>query len=187
MTSKKICFVRALLASIVLFALGCSHTALSPNAFSKPTFEEQGLSALPSVSICLRNVPATLGHQFGLLVFPLGIIDGGIESEHRLFSELAINAARRGIALKLSCESPRLFFDVVKLDVSANDALFIRYVSARISANLVDTSTNQFIPLEGRASSWRRFGYRAQLDAIFHDAANAAFQKVPFEKFRTLR
>lgn len=187
MGSKKIRFTLLSHAITLLCLSGCAHTTLSPTAFTTPSIQALGLTALPSVSICIREIPATLGHQYGLVILPLGVIDGGPETSRRIFSELSITAARRGVALKETCAAPRVYFDVIDVAVSAKDALFLRYVSARISANFLDASTGQSIAVDGSASSWRRFGYRAQLDAVFHEAATAAFKKVPFEKFLTLR
>jgi len=156
---------------------GCSHTMLSPSAFKTPIVSPESAATL-----CIEEIPDTLGHQYGLVILPLGIIDGGEAARLRLSDEITIAAARSGVSLKYSCQNPDFTLRVTELSVSAWDWLFLRRVAVSISGTISSLHPRASKPFLMRVSaataSWRRFGFTSQLDSEFHRASQLAFRSV---------
>lgn len=177
------CMGVAAVSTVAAFLLiGCAHTQL-PAA----PFRIEKTSAYPSLDVCISAVPEVLGHQYGLIVFPLGVIDGGDSARARIVSELQVAAAKHGVALHESCSAPQIVVHMQRAAVTVWDLFFVRRVVASLSGTIGPAGGAFPWKFEAESASWRRFGFSAQLDKEFHDVAVRAFDEVPFEKLLTLR
>ena len=156
---------------------GCSRTVISPSAFKTSI-----ISAEPAATLCIEEMPKTLGHQYGLVILPLGVIDGGESARLRLSDEITVAAARSGVSLKYSCQNPDFTLRLTELNVSAWDWLFLRRVSVSIAGIISSSQTRplkaDLIKISAATASWRRFGFTSQLDSEFHRASQLAFRSV---------
>jgi hypothetical protein len=172
--SKRLVAAHLLFPLVLLTLVGCAHTTLS-----RTKFNQSAPSPTPSranqIEICVSGVPARLGYQYAALLFPVGVIDGGDSIAARIIDEIKISAARQGLMAVESCSPTALQVKVSEAAASAMDLFFVRRVSASVAGEIRYPDGALHRAFRGESAMWRRFGFKAQLDAAFGTACENAF------------
>lgn len=171
--------------TLALFCmLGCTHTPIRRTSIAPAVFELAARNAHPLQVIVTHSLSETQGHQYLLVMFPLGRVTVE-DPSGEVFSTLYPMLASRGVkpVRPGDCTAcPLLSLNLSDLSLSAFDLLVTRRVRARVRLEAALHSASGALlwvtSVGGSSSTLRHYGFAPQLRSALDKALSEALEQI---------
>ncbi len=155
---------------VILYLSGCLHTPLSPRPALPGLLTLNSLNSRPLRLEVTSNTKPSLGHQFLFLVIPFGRISLPQSAEYlynQLFEDLVVHGARVTPLLEHSFAIPKFKVEVLDINETAYDFIFIRWIRCSISVRVSYSPSHDIqgepVEISESTSTLSPFAFRKEL------------------------